>query len=88
MRKYGQRFPVNVLQAFDKTYSGASCASGKVTSCGTAFDGKATGDLAAAQINEAYVDVPAKAQGAGVAMVKADFSSQTQGPVFLVCQYN
>jgi hypothetical protein len=88
MRKYGQRFPVNVLQAFDKTYSGASCASGKVTSCGTAFDSKASGDLLSAEINEAYIEVPAKAEGAGVAMVKADYSSQTQGPVFLVCQYN
>ena len=87
-RKYGQRFPANVLQAFDKTYAGASCSSGNVTSCGTGFDSKAAGDLSAAEINEAYVDLPAKAQGAGVAMVKADFSSQSQGPVFLVCQYN
>jgi hypothetical protein len=86
-RKYGQHFPQPVLQAFDKAYDGATCADGKVTSCGIGLDGKATGDLTAAQINEAYIDLPAKADGA-LAMVKADFSSQTEGPVFLTCQYN
>jgi hypothetical protein len=59
MRKYGQRFPADVLQAFDQTYTGTSCASGKVTSCGTAFDAKATGDLLSAEINEGYIVVPA-----------------------------
>ena len=86
-RKYGQRFPVDVLQAFDKTYNG-TCATTKVTACGAAFDSKAAGDLSAAQVNEAYIDLPSKGQGAALSMVKADFASPSQGPVFLVCQYN
>jgi hypothetical protein len=51
------------------------------------MDAKLPGDLTGAQINEAYIDLPAKADGA-LATVKADFSSQTQGPVFLTCEYN
>jgi hypothetical protein len=86
-RKYGDRFPQPVLLAFDKSYS-TSCGGGKVTSCGAGFDAKAVGDLSAAEINEAYIDLPAKPEGAALAMVKADFASQNQGPVFLVCQYN
>jgi hypothetical protein len=86
-RKYGDRFPQPVLQAFDKSYS-TTCGAGKVTSCAAGFDAKAAGDLAAAEINEAYIDLPAKPQGGALAMVKADFASQNQGPVFLVCQYN
>lgn len=87
-RKYGDRFPQPVLQAFDKAYSGATCSSGRVTSCGIGFDSKAAGALSAAAINEAYIDLPAKAEGAALTMVKADFASQSHGPVFLVCQYN
>ena len=89
MRKYGQRYPDAVLQAFDKAFS-ADCANGKVTSCGVGFtakDGKA-GDLVAAQVTEAEIDLPAKVEGAALTQVKADYASQTQGPVFLVCLYN
>lgn len=86
-RKYGQHFPMPVLQAFDKAYDGATCSEGRATSCSFGLDAKMAGDLNGAQINEAYIDLPAKADGA-LAMVKADFSSQTQGPVFLTCEYN
>jgi len=86
-RKYGQRFPLPVLQAFDKTFSGATCSEGRATACSINIGGKAAGELSDAQINEAYIDLPAKVDGA-LAMVKADFSSQSQGPVFLACEYN
>jgi len=89
MRKYSQHYPDNVLQAFDKAYS-ADCAGGKVSSCGVGFDAKneKVGDLAAAQVSEAEIDLPSKIEGPALTMVKADYASQTQGPVFLTCQYN
>jgi hypothetical protein len=89
MRKYSERYPKAVLQAFDKAYSGASCSSGRVTSCSIAFDNKSPGpgQLSGVAIGEGSVSAPDKAEGEALAAVKADFASDDAGPVFLVCLY-
>lgn len=90
MRKYSERVPQNVLRAFDKTYADAGCASGRVSSCSIAFQSNSpkAGDLAAAEITDPAIDVPAKAEGTALTLVKADYAREDQGPVFLVCLYD
>lgn len=92
MRKFTEHYPKPVLEAFDKTYSGASCASGRSTACAVAFqtDGKAStvGRLSAVEVGDPGLDVPANAQAAILSTVKADYASSDSGPVFLVCLYD
>jgi hypothetical protein len=88
MRKYSERYPSPVLQAFDKTYD-VGCASGRVTTCSVAYDMKgATPDqLASARITDPGFDVPKNSAAALLQTIKAEYAKPDAGPVFLACMY-
>jgi hypothetical protein len=89
MRKYSERYPLDLRKAFDQAYSGSKCGGDKVTSCSIAFQSNAAaGRLAGVQLGEGSFEVPAGASGAAIPLVKEDFASDDQGPMFLVCLYD
>jgi hypothetical protein len=89
VRKYSEHYPRTVLQAFDKVYSDAGCAAGKVTTCAVVYDlkGAPPNQLASARITDPGFEVPGKTEAGVLATIKADYAREDSGPVFLACLY-
>jgi hypothetical protein len=88
IRKYSERYPSSVLQAFDKSYD-AGCASGRVTSCSIVYDtkGASPDQLISARITDPGLDVPKNSDAALLQTIKAEYSKPDSGPVVLACMY-
>jgi len=85
-RPYGQRYAVDLRKAFDKGFTGSSCASGNA-SCLVDYKTNAAGDFSGAELSEGDITIPKEAHGDGLAPVKADYKLDGADPVFLVCHY-
>jgi hypothetical protein len=85
-RPYGDRYAIDVRKAFDKGFSGSTCASAN-SSCLIDAKTSTAGDFSGAELSEGNITMPKDAHGDGLAPVKADYNLDSADPVFLVCHY-
>jgi len=86
-KPFGERYSVDLRQAFDKSFSASECGSARNVPCAVVFKSSAADQFNGAELSEGDLSIPKEAHGDGLPLVEADYDLADADPVFLACHY-